>query len=151
MSKLAHTPPDGATLSTYRHRVAFFETDAMGIVHHSNYVRHLELARIHWLDEHDQPYRVYAEQGLHYATIHMEIDYYRSTGFDDTIEIVTWLDWVRGASMRIEYVLTCDGACVATASTVHAMVNRKGRVRRIPKDRAENLSRLAVRKGAEVP
>jgi acyl-CoA thioester hydrolase len=143
-------PPEGAVVSIHRHRVAFFETDAMGIVHHANYVRHLELARIHWLDEHDQPYRVYAEQGLHYATIHMEIDYYRSTGFDDTIEIVTWLDWVRGASMHIEYELLCDGDCVATASTTHAMVNREGQVRRIPRDRLANLKRLALRPGPKV-
>ena len=147
MSKPARTPPDGATVATYRHRVAFFETDAMGIVHHANYVRHLELARIHWLDEHDQPYRVYAEQGLHYATTHMEIDYHRSTGFDDVIEISAWLDWVHGASMRIDYALRCDGACVATASTVHAMVNREGHVRRIPRERVENLRRLALRPG----
>jgi len=147
VSKPAVTPPEGAAVSIYRHRVAFFETDAMGIVHHANYVRHLELARIHWLDEHDQPYRLYAEQGLHYATTHMEIDYHRSTGFDDWIEIVAWLDWVRGASMHIDYELTCDGDRVATASTVHAMVNREGRVRRIPKKQAENLRRLALRPG----
>ena len=147
MSNPASLPPDGAVVSRHRHRVAFFETDAMGVVHHSNYIRHLELARIHWLDEHDQPYRVYAEQGLHYATTRMEIDYLKSTGFDDVIEIAVWLDWVRGASMCIDYVLTCDGACIATASTVHAMVDREGRVRRIPKERAENLRGLALRPG----
>jgi len=64
---------------------------------------------------------------------------------------VVWLDWVRGASMRIDYELICDGTCVAIASTVHAMVNREGRVRRIPKERAENLRRLALRPGPEAP
>ena len=136
-------------MSRHRHRVAFFETDAMGVVHHSNYIRHLELARIQWLDEHDQPYRVYAEQGPHYATTHMEIEYLRSMGFDDVIEIAVWLDWVRGASMCIDYELTCDGTCVATASTTHAMVDREGRVRRIPKERAENLRGLALRPGSK--
>ena len=37
------------------HRVQFFETDAMGIVHHANYVRYLEMARIEWMDLHDRP------------------------------------------------------------------------------------------------
>jgi len=147
VSDLASLPPDGAVVSRYRHRVAFFETDAMGVVHHSNYVRHLELARVHWLDEHDRPYRIYAEQGLHYATTHLEIDYRRSTVFDDVIEIAVWLDWVRGASMCIDYALTCDGTCVATATTTHAMVDLKGRVRRIPKERVENLRGLALRPG----
>jgi len=143
----ASSPPEGAVVTRYRHRVAFFETDAMGVVHHANYVRHLELVRVQWLDEHDEPYRVYAEQGLHYATTHIEIDYRKSTGFDDVIEIAAWIDWVRGASMRINYELTCDGACVATASTVHALVDRNGRARRIPKARVENLRRLALRPG----
>ena len=150
MSDSASSPPDGAVVSMHRHRVAFFETDAMGVVHHSNYVRHLELARIDWLDQHDRPYRVYAEQGLHYATTHLEIDYRRSAVFDDVIEIAVWLDWVRGASMCIDYVLTCEGTCVATASTIHAMVDLEGRVRRIPKERAENLRGLALRPGPKV-
>ena len=30
-------PPSGATAASVRHRVPFYETDAMGIVHHANY------------------------------------------------------------------------------------------------------------------
>ena len=37
----------------------FYETDAMGVVHHSNFVRYLELARVAWLDAHDRPYVEY--------------------------------------------------------------------------------------------
>ncbi len=147
MPNASSLPPAGAVVSRYRHRVAFFETDAMGVVHHSNYIRHLELVRVRWLDEHDQPYRTYAEQGLHYATTHVEIDFRSSTRFDDVIEITAWLDWVRGASMRIDYELTCNDSCVATASTVHAMVDLEGRVRRIPKEQVENLRGLALRPG----
>ena len=98
-----------------------------------------------------EAYRAYAECGLHYATTRLEIDYRRSTGFDDVIEIAVWLDWVRGASMCIDYELTCNGTCVATASTVHAMVDREGRVRRIPKERAANLRQLALRPAPKSP
>ena len=52
MSELA--PPQGIPVTRHRHRVPFYETDAMGLVHHSNYVRFLELARIRWMDEHHQ-------------------------------------------------------------------------------------------------
>jgi len=52
--------------------------------------------------------------------------------------------------MHIEYELVCDGSCVATAATTHAMVNREGHVRRIPRDRAENLKRLALRPGPKI-
>jgi acyl-CoA thioesterase FadM len=34
-------PPPGAKVSTVEHRVPFYETDAMKIVHHSNHVRYM--------------------------------------------------------------------------------------------------------------
>ena len=61
-------PPAGAATSEVRHRVPFYETDAMGVVHHSNYVRYLELARIAWLAVHDQLYALYVAQGMPFAT-----------------------------------------------------------------------------------
>ena len=140
-------PPQGAVISTYRHRVPFYETDAMGVVHHANYVRYLELARVLWLEEHDQPYRDYTEQGIHYATTRIELDYRRATRFDDCIDISVWLDWVRGASLCMAYELTCEGTTVVSGSSVHAAVNRDGRVRRLPKERLDNLRPLAVRAG----
>jgi acyl-CoA thioester hydrolase len=145
LSKTVDSTPNNAVVSTYRHRVPFFETDAMGIVHHANYVHYLELARILWLNEHDQPYRAYIEQGIHYATTRVELDYRRATRFDDTIEISAWLDWVRGASLRLDYQLICAGDRIATAATVHASVNDDGRVRRLPRERVEHLRKLAVR------
>ena len=38
--------PSGAQTSSIDYRVPFYDTDAMGIVHHANYVRYLELARV---------------------------------------------------------------------------------------------------------
>ena len=42
MSRDEARPPAGALTSEVRHRVAFYETDAMGIVHHANYLRFFE-------------------------------------------------------------------------------------------------------------
>ena len=127
-----------------RHRVAFFETDAMGIVHHANYVRYLELARIAWMDEHDKPYRDYVAQGLHFSTTRVELDYRRSAAFDDVIEIATWLEWVRRASLSMAYAITRDGALLVSGRTEHAMVDTSGRPCRIPADRRASLTALAA-------
>lgn len=143
-SAVRNEPPAGATVSSVRHRVPFYETDGMGIVHHGNYVRYLELARVVWLDEHDVPYRKVIEQGLHYATTKLEIAYHRAARFDDVIEISTWIEWARGASLRMAYVLRCDGVTLATAATEHAAVDLTGRVRRLPRDRVERLRGLAL-------
>lgn len=130
----------GAT-SRIQHRVPFYETDAMGIVHHSNYVRYLELARIRWLDEHDQPYRDYVAQGFHYATTHVAVDYHRAAEYDDVLEIEVWLEELRGASLRMGYRLCCREQLVASAVTEHALVDQSGRPRRIPAARRETLAR----------
>ena len=135
-------PPDIAS-STVRHRVPFYETDAMGVVHHSNYVRYLELARIRWLDEHHRSYREYVAESQHFATTHVEVDYYRSAAFDDEIGITAWLEWIRGASLRMAYRLTASEGLICSGATEHALVDLRGRVQRIPREQRERLARLA--------
>ena len=121
----------------------------MGIVHHSNYVRYLELARITWLDEHDIPYREIAESGIHYATTRVDLRYHRSARFDDVLEISTWLEWVGGASLRMAYELRCASARIASGATEHAVVDLEGRVRRLPRERLTRIRPLALtRRGA---
>jgi len=107
----------------------------MGIVHHANYVRFLEEARVVWLDEHDRPYRDYAAEGLHFATTHVEVDYRKSARFDDWLDVTTWLEWLRGVSLRMAYEIRRGDELVATAATEHAMVDLQGRPRRIPAER----------------
>lgn len=131
------------TRVTFRHRVPFYETDAMGIVHHANYVRYLELARIAWMDEHDRPYREYVEAGLHFSTTRVDLRYLRSAGFDDLLDVSTWIEWVGGASLGMGYEIDRDGARIAEGITEHAMVDTSGRPRRIPAERRAALSALA--------
>jgi acyl-CoA thioester hydrolase len=136
--------PDGAARAAVRHRVAFYDTDAMGIVHHANYVRFFELARIEWMDRHDRPYREYAAEGLHFATTAVELRYHRSAAFDDVLEVITWPEWVRRASLRMAYEIRRGDQLVASGATEHAMVDLAGRPRGIPPERRGVLqSRLA--------
>jgi acyl-CoA thioester hydrolase len=126
--------------------VPFYETDAMGVVHHSNFVRYLELARIRWLDEHHRSYREYIAESRHFATTHVEVEYHRSVSFDDEIAITAWLEWVRGASLRMAYRLTTADGLVSSGATEHALVDETGRLLRIPREQRENLGRIAARR-----
>ena len=85
MAPRAQPPPEKAVVTTIRHRVPFYKTDAMGVVHHSNFVRYFELARVAWLDEHDRPYARYVEEDLHFATTRVEASYHKSARFDDVL------------------------------------------------------------------
>jgi acyl-CoA thioester hydrolase len=141
-------PPPGVPATRHRHRVPFYETDAMGLVHHANYVRFLELARIRWMDEHHRPYREYVAEGLHFATTRVELDYRRGLRFDDEVEIVVWLAWARGASLRMEYVLSLADDVVACGATEHAMIDTSGRVRRIPETQRRAMASVAAERAA---
>ncbi len=135
-------PPSGAATSTVRHRVPFYETDAMGVVHHPNYVRYLELARIRWMEEHHRPYREYVSEDRHFATTRVEVDYKRVTRFDEEVAVTCWLEWLRGASLRLAYRIEGPEGTVALAATEHALVDATGRVRRIPSTDREQMRRL---------
>jgi acyl-CoA thioester hydrolase len=129
-------------VSTVRHAVPFYETDAMGIVHHSNHVRYYELGRIAFLEEHDQPYEQYVASGMHFATTRVEVDYHRPARFSDVVEITVWAETVRFASLRMAYVLRVAGDVIATGATEHAAVDTDGKVRRLPKERRAALLAL---------
>jgi len=124
--------------------VPFYETDAMGVVHHSNAVRHLELSRIVWLDEHDLPYRDYVAMGMHFATTKVEIEYRGAVRFDDELLVTVWCEDVRGASLRMAYVMRVGETLVGVAATEHAAVDPSGRVRRIPPERRAALQKLVA-------
>ncbi len=125
----------------------------MGIVHHANYVRYFELARVAWMDEHDRPYREYVAQDRHFATTQVSLHYARSAAFDEVLEVDCWLEWVRGASLCMAYEIRRDDVVLVTGTTEHAMVDGAGRPTRIPKERRLAMRALARRTepGAATP
>ncbi len=139
--------PDDAPRITIRHRVRFYETDGMGIVHHSNYLRFCENARVAWLETHDEPYTAWIERGLHFAVTRVELDYQRPARFDDRLDVSCWLAWVRGASLAMAYRIERAGERLVVGRTEHASVDETGRVRRIPKPDRVRLARAAAQTG----
>ncbi len=136
--------PDEATTITMQHRVGFHETDAMGIVHHSNYLKYCENARVVWLETHDKSYSDWIDSGLHFAVTKVDLDYHQSARFDDVLDVTTWLEWVRGASLAMAYEISRDGELLVTGRTEHASINDDGRVRRLPREDRQRLGRSAV-------
>ena len=49
----------------YKRRAQYHETDQMGIIHHSNYVKWMEEARVRFMDVLGLGYREMEEQGVH--------------------------------------------------------------------------------------
>ena len=142
MGKLHPTLPSSGAVSHVLYRVPFYDTDAMGIVHHANYVRYLELARVQFLREHDQPYTAYIEQGFHVVVTRVDVKLKRATRFDEQIDIACWLQQVGGATLVFAYQIQCGDAITAAAITEHGVVNLEGRPVRMTAERREHMRKL---------
>ncbi len=108
---------------SYRHRVAFFETDAMGVVHHSNYIRFMELARVDFL-------RRVGVMGLHIphgdhvlGVLKLAIEFKKPCRFDDEIEIFVE-GRIKGARLWLRYAIWLETtqAWLATGETELALM-----------------------------
>jgi acyl-CoA thioester hydrolase len=137
-------PPTRDVVSVVTHNVAFHETDAMGIMHHAEYVNLFERARVAWLAEHDVPYREWLELDRHFAVTGVDVRYLRAVRFDDLLEVSVWVQWVSGARLCIGYQVHCDGQPIANAQSEHGMVDGAGKPARIPSIRRLNLQLQAA-------
>jgi acyl-CoA thioester hydrolase len=116
----------------HRLRVRFAETDAMGIVHHSNYLLYLEQARVEYLRALGRPYTELRKDGVDHAVLECFVQYRRPLEFDDEVDVHLVLARTTRATFQIAYLLTVDEQVRATAVTAHGAVNVQGRPVRLP-------------------
>jgi len=140
--RVAPEPPENSPITSVRHVVSFYETDAMGIVHHSNYVRFFEHARVQFLIDHDRPYTAYMADGLHMPVTRAEAIYVRPCRFPEPLDVVCWVAWARAASLGFAYRVSVDGQLAAYGATDHAVIDADGRPRRLPEGLKERLAAM---------
>ena len=123
-------------------RVRFAETDAQGIAHHASYVVWLEVARVAYLADHAGGYPSIRAQGIEALTIGVRVDYRIVAVFDDVLTVHVRCVGLRGARFRYEYRIERAGELIATAETLHAIVDATTmRPTRIPPWFAEAVAR----------
>ena len=80
----------------YKHLVQYYETDQMGIVHHSNYIRWFEEARSFLLEENGFGYKKMEESGIISPVLSVNARYKSMTHYYDTVIInVTQIQWCK--------------------------------------------------------
>ena len=122
---------------TYIHKVKYYETDKMGITHHSNYIRFMEEARIEWMEKIGFSYKKCEEIGLISPVLSVKCDYKKNSTFDDIINIEVKLKEYNGLKLKFEYVMKKDSEIIATGETEHCFINKNGIPIRIKKDYSE--------------
>ena len=122
-------------------RVIYGDTDQMGVVYYANYLRYFEAGRNEFLRAKGLRYRDFEVQhGLLLPVVEAHVGYRTPARYDDLLTVETALAEVRRASARFEYRVLREGELVVTGHTVHACVDREGRVKRMPHELLERLS-----------
>ncbi len=116
-------------MSKYIHKVNYYETDKMGITHHSNYIRFMEEARMNFLIEIGYPMTRLEAEGITSPVVSVNCEYKRPTTYSDKIEIEVALTQYTGVKLSLSYVMrnADTGDIVAVASSSHCFIDEKGR------------------------
>ncbi len=109
-------------------RVRYAETDQMGVVHHANYAKYLELARIHWLEELGVSYKGMEAQGVMLPVVAMEFKFKISAYFDDKLTIKTMLRKIPTVRIVFDFeIYNSEKELLTTATTTLVFMDSKTR------------------------
>ena len=115
-------------------RVRYNETDAMGFLHHSNYLCYFEVGRTELFRAQGGSYRRMEELKLYFVVARIEVRYRRPARYDDLLTLHTEIARVTPAKLEHSYRLCRSEELLAEANSVIACVNEAGEVQRIPED-----------------
>ena len=113
----------------YEHHAKDYETDQLGIIHHSNYVKWMEEARLDLMDQIGLNYKQMEEMEIISPVLSISVEYHSMVHFDDTVVIQTKLVKYTGVKMEVEYIMTDKetGELRTTAYSSHCFLNRSGK------------------------
>lgn len=105
---------------TYIRKAQYHETDQMGVIHHANYVKWMEEARVAFMDELGFGYRKMEESGVVSPVTGITMEYRRPVRFDDTVELRLRISkYDHGVELEISYAffdLTTSTLCASAVS-----------------------------------
>lgn len=159
MSPAGSTPTQAAPKKHWGrlyYRIPFSETDAMGIVHHSNHARYLERGRVEFLRLAGLSYSELMNRGIQYPVLELKTTFKKPLVFDQVILIETCIATVSRARLDFSYKIfpadelgpSClsetaiEGMPSVLGETLHCCINDKGRPAGVAPDVFERLTQL---------
>ena len=110
----------------YERKINYYETDRMGVVHHSNYIRFLEEARCFWMEKIGIPFEVLEENGITIPVLGVNCSYKHHVTYGDILQIRVLIKEYNGVRMTVGYDVRDKktGKTVMIAETKHCFTNR---------------------------
>ena len=116
-------------ICTYTHQTQYYETDQMGIIHHSNYIRWFEEARVNFLAQIGYPYdRFEKELKLISPVLEVQCRYRSMVHFGDTVDISAWVAHTNGIKLEFAYEIRDHetGELKSQGYSCHCFLNAEG-------------------------
>ncbi len=130
------------------YRVIYGDTDAAAVVYNANYLRFFEIGRTELMREHVCSYREIEALGLLLPVTECFVRYKAFACYDDLLQIETKLVWLKKVSCKFSYRLLLEDLetgkekLIAKGYTVHAAVNRQGKLSPLPPELIPRLKAL---------
>lgn len=126
-------------LPIYEHVVQYYETDQMAVVHHSNYIRWFEEARVYIFDKIGLGYKEMEENGLISPVTSVSAEFKTMTKFYDIVEIEVKFVKYSGVRLYIEYTIrdkaTQEVRCLGKSE--HCFIGPDGKIISIKRSHPE--------------
>ena len=116
--------------------VRYAETDAMGIVHHSNYLVYFEEGRSNYARQRGSDYASFERSGLYLTVAEINCRYLKPAVYGQLISVRCWIQEMksRGVTFGYEVVDTASHEVLMTGWTKHICITHDGRVTTIPQE-----------------
>lgn len=128
-----------------QHRVIYGDTDSGGVVYYANYLRYFEKGRSDYMREYVMSYRKLEELGFILPVVESYVRYKAPARYDDLILINTSLQAVSNITWRFNHHIRSadDNKLLVKGFTIHASVNRQGKLAKMPADVIAMLGNVA--------
>lgn len=116
-------------IKPYEHKAQYYETDQMGIIHHSNYIRWFEEARTNLLDSVGFGYDQMEQSGIIVPVLAINCEYKSMVYYNQTVYIIPIVHYFNGIKLTISYQVIdkLTGELRATGESKHCFLNSKNR------------------------
>lgn len=114
-------------IKPYVRKTQFYETDQMAIIHHANYIRWFEEARVDLMEQMGYGYERTVKEGIDIAVLGVECEYKSMVRFGDTVLIECKIISIKNMRMTIGYKITdsITGELRTTGESRHCFFSRE--------------------------
>jgi acyl-CoA thioester hydrolase len=122
--------------------VTYADTDAMGIVYHTNYIKWFEIGRAELLRELGIPYSKIEIMGYNLPLTEVNCHYLYPARYDQIVLVETEILYLKRATVKFSYAIYDETKekVLVEGESVHACINKQGKIVRIPADIADKIN-----------